>query len=143
MNLLISKQGEVLGQTLSPENAHRRAMIARTPMYAITRQGELGNLPPETLRLLREDYSASSHASLWKRLKDDKFPYWGKVSVKKVLRSLFDDGESVFSKEGLMDIVPGASWISITTAMSMLKNKEYADGKTLVITQVNGTYRRQ
>jgi hypothetical protein len=143
MFLLISKQGEVLGQTLSPENACRQAMIARTPMYAVTRQGELGTLPPETLRLLREDYNAASHAALWKKLKDMKFPYWGKVSVKKVLRSLFDVDGKVYTKDDLLKIVPGATWISITTAMSMLKNKEYADGKTLVITQVEGKYRRQ
>jgi len=143
MNLLISEQGEVLGQTLSPENAHRQAMIARTSMFAVTRQGELGTLPPETLKLLRADYSAESFEVLWRRLGNAKFPYWGKVSVQRVLRSIFITGSS-FTKDELMETVPGATWISITTAMSMLKNKKYAKpGKPLVIAQIDGKYRRQ
>lgn len=143
MNLLISEQGEVLGQTLSPENAYRQSMIARTSMFAVTTKDELKSLPKETRRLLMDDYFARSYDDLWQTLSDQKFPYWGKVSVMKVLRSIFDDDSTEFSKDDLMEIVPGATWISITTAMSMLKNKEYAGGKTIVIAQNEGMYRRQ
>lgn len=143
MNLLISEQGEVLGQTLSPENAFRQAMIARTPMFAVTRQGELGTLPPDTLVLLRGDYDASSFAKLWSTLKKQKFPYWGKVSVQCVLRSLYNNG-SAYTRDELMETIPGATWISITTAMSMLKNKKYSKpGKPIVITQIDGKYQRR
>lgn len=143
MNLLISRQGEVLGQTLSPENAHRRAMIARTPMYAVTREGELGTLPPQTLASLRGDYGNPSFATLWRMLGKQKFPYWGKVSVQCVLRSLYSNGKS-YTRDELMETIPGATWISITTAMSMLKNKKYAKpGKPIVITQIDGKYQRR
>ena len=77
-----------------------------------------------------------------KKLKNEKFPYWGKVSVQRVLRTLFAD-DSAYTREELMEIVPGASWVSITTAMSMLKNKRYANGQTMVIEQVDGKYRRR
>ena len=144
MNLLISEQGEVLGQTLSPENAKRQAMIARTSMYAVTRKEELKLLPRETSKLLWEDYAAHSTADLWKTLRMYKFPYWGKVSVMRVIRSIFNDDTLAFSRDELLDIVPGATWISITTAISMLKNKKYAKpGKPLVIAQVDGKYRKQ
>lgn len=144
MNLLISEQGEVLGQTLSPENAFRQSMIARTSIYAVTQKSELKALPKETRKLLWEDYAAHSLDDLWATLAMHKFPYWGKVSVMKVLRSIFDDDDTGFTKDELLDIVPGATWISITTAMSMLKNKRYATpGKPLVIAQIDGKYRRQ
>lgn len=143
MNLLISEEGEVLGQTLSPENAHRQAMIARTSIYAVTTLDELKKLPKQTRKLLWDDYSAHSLADLWNSLKAQKFPYWGKVSVQKVLRSIFDDDTCGYTKDELLDAVPGATWISITTAMSMLKNKDYAKGKPLVIAQSDGMYRRQ
>ena len=143
MNLLISEQGEVLGQTLSPENAVRRAMISRTAMFAVTTKAEMKALPKVTRRFLWDDYGASSLDDLWEQLNTHKFPYWGKVSVMKVLRTVFNDDDASFTKDGLMDIVPGATWISITTAMSMLKNKDYSGGKVLVIAQVEGKYRRQ
>ena len=144
MNLLISEQGEVLGQTLSPENAHRQSMIARTSMYAVTKKEELRKLPNKTRTSLWEDYAAHSLDDLWKTLRMHKFPYWGKVSVMKVLRFVFSDRNAEFTKDELMEIVPGATWISITTAMSMLKNKKYAKpGKPVVITQIDGKYRRQ
>jgi len=144
MNLLISEQGEVLGQTLSPENAFRQSMIARTSIYAVTQKSELKALPKETRKLLWEDYAAHSLDDLWQTLRMHKFPYWGKVSVMKVLRSIFDDDDTGFTKDELLDIIPGATWISITTAMSMLKNKRYATpGKPLVIAQIDGKYRRQ
>ena len=144
MNLLISEQGEVLGQTLSPENAYRQAMIARTSIYAVTQKDELNGLPRETRLLLLEDYASKSNEALWTALKSSKFPYWGKVSVMKVLRSIFDGDDLAFSKDELLDVVPGATWISITTAMSMLKNKKYAKpGKPLVIAQIDGKYRRR
>jgi hypothetical protein len=91
MNLLISRQGEVLGQTLSAENAYRRAMIARTPMFAVTKKEELRVLPGATRTLLWDDYSAQSLDDLWDTLKAHKFPYWGKVSVMLVLRHLYGD----------------------------------------------------
>ena len=143
MNLLISKEGEVLGNTLSAENARRQAMIARTVMYAVTSKEELRSLPNNTRTPLWEDYAAHSLDDLWKTLRMFKFPYWGKVSVQRVLRHIFSDHEAEFTKDELMDIVPGATWISITTAMSMLKNKEYSNGKPLVIAQIDGKYRRQ
>jgi hypothetical protein len=142
MNLLVSLEGEVLGQTLSPENAYRQAMIARTPMLAITSEGELEQLPKAALKDFLDDFSVATPNGLWKKLKSEKFPYWGKVSVQRVLRTLFSD-DSAYTREELMEIVPGASWVSITTAMSMLKNKRYSNGRTMVIEQVDGKYRRR
>lgn len=143
MNLLISEQGEVLGQTLSAANAYRQSMIARTSMYAVTNKEELKKLPKEARKYIWEDYAAHSVNDLWATLKMHKFPYWGKVSVMRVLRSIFNDDELAFSKEELLEIVPGATWISITTAMSMLKNKNYAGGKVIMIAQIDGKYRKQ
>jgi len=143
MNLLISEQGEVLGQTLSPENAVRQAMIARTKMFAVTTKEEMKALPKVTRRYLWDDYAAKSLDDLWEVLKMQTFPYWGKVSVMKVLRSLFNDDGASYTKEQLIETIPGATWISITTAMSMLKNKQYSGGKVMVIAQEDGVYQRQ
>ena len=81
---------------------------------------------------------------MWKKLRDAKgLPKWGKVSVKEVLRCLYTRNQKLaLNEDELLEAVPGASWISIVTAISMLKNPKYADGPLLKIEQVRGKYRR-
>lgn len=142
MNLLISKDGVVLGQTLSAENARRHAMISRMPLFVVTNKSEFKTLPKGCHRALNEDHGATSLTGLWSMITNNFVPYWGKVSVKKVIRYMYTNGECALTREELLDTVPGATWISITTAFSMLKNKEYADGNIIKIDQIDGKYRR-
>lgn len=142
MNLLISEDGIVLGQTLSKENAERHAMISRMPLFVVSNKDELKKLPKKALRALNADFGAKSMAALWAMLTKKTFPYWGKVSVKKVVRHLYANGKCELTRDELLDTVPGATWISITTAFSMLKNKKYAGGDVIVIDQIDGKYRR-
>ena len=143
MNLLINRDGVVVGQTLSPENAHRHAMTSRMKLYVVTSKKDIANLPNLVVRALNEDYRAQSIATLWAILTKRTFPQWGKVSVKDAIRSLYANDKVELTRDQLIATIPGASWISITTAFSMLKNKKYADGDLMFIEQVNGKYRRR
>jgi hypothetical protein len=151
MYLLISSGGQVLGQTFSQINAERHAIVSRDPLTVIGRRGDIERLPLPIQNRLLEDYDADNVAKLWNILKKrtestkDRFPYWGKVSVQRVLRHLFRDVDSdvAYSKQALLEMIPGASWISITTAFTMLKNKKYSRGKTMSIGFKKGKYRRQ
>lgn len=142
MNYLISQDGVVLGQTLSPENAKRHAMVSRMPLYVVTDQRDFSILPKPCIRALNEDHGAKSFRALWAMMSKKTYPYWGKVSVKKVLRHMYSNGDCEMTRDELLKAVPGATWISITTAFSMLKNREYADGELIVVEQIDGKYRR-
>lgn len=143
MNLLINKDGVIVGQTLSPENAHRHAMTSRMRLFVVTNRNDFKKLPVEVSRALNEDFRAKSIASLLAMLSKQTFPQWGKVSVKDVVRKLYADGKCELTRDELISTIPGATWISITTAFSMLKNKKYADGDLMFIEQINGKYRRR
>lgn len=142
MNYLISEQGEVLGQTLSPENAERIAMVARTPMFVVTSAKDFKKLPRHCVHALNSDYGARSFAALWAMLTKRQFPQWGKVSVMTVVRDLYENIGAEYTQEMLLELIPGGTWISITTAFSMLKNGDYNDGKLMVINKVKDKYRR-
>jgi hypothetical protein len=144
MNLLISPQGDLLGITPTPDNAKRHQLMLRTPVLIITKRSELEELPAKTTEALFENFNVRSFAMLWKQIKDKKgLPKWGKVSVKEVLRCLYTrDTKLALTEDELLEAVPGASWISIVTAISMLKNAKYADGPLLHIEQKGGKYRR-
>lgn len=144
MNLLISGNGQVLGQTYSADNAVRHAMVAKDKMYAVTRPNDLSRIDKCVGEEMLMEHGVTSVMQLWNIFKKQTFPYWGKVSVKKVVRTLYANGRTELTKDELMETIPGATWISITTAFSMLKNKKYAKpGKVLVIERKNGKYRRK
>ena len=117
-------------------------MISRMPLFVVTAAKEFAGLPKECVRALNEDFGAKSFRALYAMITNGAVPYWGKVSVKKVLRHMYTNGECALTRDELLDTVPGATWISITTAFSMLKNKEYADGAVMRIDQIDGKYRR-
>ena len=144
MNLLISPDGDVLGTTPTLDNAKRHEIMLRQPIHVVGKLAHLRELPAGLTGNMLEDWKAKSMPDLWKKLREAKgLPHWGKVSVKEVLRCLYTrDRTLAMTEEELLDAVPGASWISIVTAISMLKNVKYSDGDTLIIEQVDGKYRR-
>lgn len=144
MNLLLSPEGDVLGHTPTPDNAKRHAILLRMPVQIVTSLAELRELDASVTARLLSDHSAKSIPDLWKRLRHAKgLPKWGKVSVKEVLRCLYSrDSKLALSEDELLEAIPGASWISIVTAISMLKNPKYADGPLLKIEHIDGKYRR-
>lgn len=146
MNLLISPQGDVLGNTPTPDNAKRHQLMLRTPIEIITRRSDLPELPAKTREALFENFDVRSDAMLWKKLREKKgLPQWGKVSVKEVLRCLYTRNPNLsLSEEELLETIPGASWTSIVTAISMLKNPKYSEGKTMnIVRTASGNYRRE
>lgn len=148
MYLLISGNGQVLGQTFSEDNARRHALVARDTMHVVLRQGDLESLPVNVRNGLLEEFGIDyddSVKKLWNTLKKQNFPYWGKISVQRCVRHLFrdEDPHAAYTKSQLLEMIPGATWISITTALTMLKNKNYARGKTMQIKFIEGKYRRE
>jgi len=143
MNLLLSHEGDVLGTTPTPDNAYRHEMLLRIPVFVITSLPELRQLPVELTGRLLANYNAKSVPDLWKRLRKTKgLPKWGKVSVKDILRCMYTrDPELALDEDELISTIPGASWVSIATAISMLKNPKYSDGPTMTIVQKEGKYR--
>ena len=142
MNLLISPDGDVLGQTPTKDNAYRHQIKLRTPVHVVTSVKELRTLPASRLSGLLADYQAKSIPDLWKKLKEAKgLPKWGKISVKEMMRLMYTRTPSLsLTEEELLYEVPGASWDSIATAISMLKNPTYSDGATMRIDNVGGNY---
>ena len=144
MNFLISGNGQVLGKTFSADNARRHVIVAKDDMHAVTSITELAELPLPVQHTLMDTHYMDDIRAVWGPMKKESYPYWGKVSVQRVVRSLFpeDNPTAAYSKDELLDAIPGATWISITTAFSMLKNKKYARGNIVNINQVKGKYRR-
>lgn len=144
MFLLISANGQVLGQTFSADNAKRHAIVARDTMFIVLRESCLDNLPLEVQAGLFEEYGVDTVKKLWLRLKKQNFPYWGKISVQRIVRHFFkeEDGDAAYTKQELLDTIPGATWISITTAITMLKRTKTSRGKTMDVRFVNSKYRR-
>jgi hypothetical protein len=145
MNLLLSPQGDILGHTPTPDNALRHQLMLRTPVEIVTRRSDLETLPPKTREGLFDAFGVRSDAMLWKRIKARKgLPKWGKVSVKDVMRCIYTRNPNLsLTEDELIEAIPGASWTSIVTAISMLKNPKYAEGETMNIVHKNGKYRRQ
>jgi len=145
MNLLLSPEGDVLGHTPTPDNAKRHAILLRMPIQIVTSLAELRDLPANVTGELIARYSAKSVPDLWKRLRTAKgLPKWGKVSVKEVLRCLYTRQPNLaLTEDELLEAIPGASWISVVTAISMLKNPKYADGPLMNIEHKGGKYRRE
>jgi hypothetical protein len=143
MNLLISKHGDILGQTPTKDNAYRHEILLRTPVQVVTSLKELRLLPADHLTGLIADYQARSIPDLWKRINAAKgLPKWGKVSVKELMRCMYTrDPNLSLTEEELLFTVPGASWDSIATAISMLKNPKYSDGQTMRIDKIDGEYK--
>lgn len=114
-------------------------------MYAVTSCTDLDVLPSKVIENLCEEYRVTdiSTRKLWNALSKKNFPYWGKVSVQSVVRVLYVNGNTELTKDELINTIPGATWISISTAFSMLKNKRYANGKVIVIERAAGKYRRK
>lgn len=143
MNLLITENGQIIGQTMDCENAKRHAIVSLDNVFAVCKQSDIDSLPAPAQLALYDQFNVSTPAGLWRALKKKRFPYWGKVSVQAVIRRLFTDNDEGFSREQLIDAVPGASWVSITTALSMLKNPRYAKGPVLKIERTeNDVYKR-
>jgi hypothetical protein len=144
MNLLLSPEGDVLGHTPTPDNARRHQLLLRTTVLIVTKRSDLEDLPAKTKEGLLENFNVRGYPALWKALREAKgLPKWGKVSVKEVLRCLYTRNPKLsMTEEELLEAVPGASWISIVTAISMLKNPKYADGPLLNIEHMKGRYRR-
>jgi hypothetical protein len=121
-----------MGQTSSADNAQRWALQSKILLHAISSREQLDALKFEDLT--------------WKQLERGRYPYFGKVSVSKVLEALFREeyaGPS-YTKEQLLDIIAGANWIAIATALSNMKNKSYRyTDKPIIIEKVDGKYVRQ
>lgn len=145
MNLLISPDGDVLGHTPTPDNAKRHEILLRQPVHIVSKLDHLRHLPAGLTGSMLEDWCATSIPDLWKKLRKSKgLPKWGKVSVKQVLRCLYTrDRTLALTEDELLEAIPGASWISIVTAISMLKNPKYADGPLMHIEHKGGKYRRE
>lgn len=141
-HLLVAKEGFVVGQTATRENALRSAILSKRQTYIVSSPTDLKNLPASTLRDLNDDYDAQSVRVLWAILNKKNFTPCGKVSVKAMLRHLFADETAALTHEELLVAIPGATWNMITTGMSLLKNKKYADGPIMRIDQIDGKYRR-
>lgn len=144
MNLLISQEGDILGSTPTKDNAYRHQLMLRMPVKIVTTLKEFRALPDEVVVPLLKDYQAKNVTQLWKRIKEAKgLPKWGKISVKEMMRCMYTrDPELALDEDELREAVPGASWDSIATAISMLKNPVYSDGSTMRIERVEGKYRR-
>lgn len=144
MNILLSPQGDILGHTPTPDNALRHQLMLRTPVLLVSRRADLKQLPPKTRDGLFDLFNVRSDAMLWKKIRSKKgLPKWGKVSVKEVLRCLYTrNPQLALTEEELLDAVPGSSWTSVVTAISMLKNPKYAEGPLMNIEHTkNGKYR--
>jgi hypothetical protein len=145
LHLLISEDGQVLGQTSTHDNAVRQTMVAKGRMFAVSDAEDLAGLPQSAFLPIMDDYCYGGDAwrvddlsdaaikKCWRNLKKQNFPYWGKVSVQKVIRNMYLTNGAAYTKDELMEIIPGATWTSITTAFSMLKNKKYSQGELLII----------
>jgi hypothetical protein len=148
MNLLISEGGQVLGQTFSPDNAKRHVIVARDKMYTVLKQSDIDNLPLPVMNGLMEEFDVdTSSQKLWNAMKkrpSRAIPYWGKISVQRVIRHLYRDEapDAAYTKNELLENIPGATWVSITTALTMLKNPKYARGGTIDIRFKDRKYRR-
>lgn len=133
LHLLISENGQILGQTFSHDNAVRHTMIAKGQMFAASSSADLSRLPISALSNFIDEHETKDLKKIWSTLKKQSFPVWGKVSVQKVIRNMYLANGAAYTKDELIEMIPGATWISITTAFSMLKNKRYSKGKLLVI----------
>lgn len=143
MNLLLSQEGDVLGTTPTKDNAQRHQIMRRMPLTVVTSLKEMRELPANITAILLSDYQASSLPDLWKKLRDAKgLPKWGKVSVKELMRCLYTRNPKLeLDEDELLEAIPGASWDSIVTAISMLKNPKYSDGPTMLIHNFGNRYR--
>ena len=141
MHLLITGSGQVLGQTYSEDNAKRHVMVSKDKMFIVSKLSELGLLPVKVVSEMMSDYDVDTQMKLWNTLNKKSFPYWGKVSVEKVVRAVYAK-DAAYTKDELLLVIPGATWISITTAFSMLKNKKYVSNNILPIKKIEGKYRR-
>jgi hypothetical protein len=104
---------------------------------------DLKKLPKDTLLEINRDHNAKSLRVLWAILSKKNHAQCGKVSVKEMLRHIYDDAKAELTHDELVAAIPGATWNMITTGMSLLKNKKYADGPLMVIQQIDGKYRRR
>jgi hypothetical protein len=142
-HLLIAKHGYVLGKSNTRENAQRAGILSRRETYAVSSLDDLKKLPKQTLFDLNQDHDAQSLRVLWAILSKRKYGQVGKVSVKEMLRHIYSEGDAALTQDELVAAIPGATWNMVTTGMSLLKNKKYADGPLLIIEKIDGKYRRR
>lgn len=142
-HLLIAKEGYVLGKSNTRENAQRAGILSRRQTYVVSSLDDLKKLPKSTLNDLNRDHDAQSLRVLWAILSKRKYGQVSKVSVKVMLRYIYDDANAALTQDELVAAIPGATWNMVTTGMSLLKNKKYADGSLMVIERIDGKYRRR